>query len=310
MSGRKRTAGPLYTRKKSPNGGISVKKTFILLLVLLMTVCPGMIAGGLCEEPEAKTSDMMRVVNCNEWVSLRERPDQESARLIKVPLNETVYHCSDYNEQFVRCEYKGMQGYILKKYLEELYLCLDWEQDGCRITAYHTYANGEESLTVTSFAGDGEPVWGYTTVAPGEWQYSQTMAFIGGTAQDPKIMVLNSQRGLTMLELWDGSEMWTLSRDTVFLGSGNSAATDDNGIMYIVGTEGPQPLAVSPNGEVLWQSHFDSEDVFWPYEIEPRMDDIVVRYASAEQAYGTGAFYEVILDMTGDVQSIELVTPG
>ena len=123
-------------------------------------------------------------------------------------------------------------------------------------------------------------------------------------------MVNNSEKGLTMLELWDGTEKWTLTPDKVRLGGGLCTAVGDDGIIYIAGMDGPTPLAVSPNGELLWQARIDDPNVFWPYEIEPRMDDIVVKYGSAEMEGEPGSFYEVILDMAGNVQSIELINVG
>ena len=35
----------------------------------------------------------MEVVNCNEWVSLREKPSTSSERLAKVSLGATVHSC-------------------------------------------------------------------------------------------------------------------------------------------------------------------------------------------------------------------------
>ena len=59
------------------------------------------------------------VVNCQEWVSLRELPDTSSARLIKVPLGAIVTQCVTYMGNFVFCEYKGKKGYISTKYLRD-----------------------------------------------------------------------------------------------------------------------------------------------------------------------------------------------
>ena len=42
----------------------------------------------------ADITDVMRVVNCQEWVSLREAPDTSSTRLAKVYLGEFVTFCN------------------------------------------------------------------------------------------------------------------------------------------------------------------------------------------------------------------------
>ena len=289
---------------------IPMKRTISLLLCLLLTAC---LAAGYAEENgegAPQTYDMMQVVNCQEWVSLREFPDTKSDRLYKVPLNDMVLNCYAYDERFICCEYQGIRGYIAGEYLRKIDPWINWEQDGCQVVAYSRGNGEDEIMDVVCYAGDGEPVWTYQTVANGIGQYSKTYAFMGGTHVEPKVMVYNSDVGLSMLKLWDGTAEWTLSRETFSLGSGNCAAVDDNGIIYIAGSDGPTPVAISPDGRVLWQAKIDDPNVFWPYEIEPRMDDIAVRYGSAEMEHDQGSFYEVILDMTGTVESIELVCPG
>ena len=59
------------------------------------------------------------VYNCNEYVSLREKPDTSSTRLIKVPKGAIVTSCVTYSGTFILCEYKGKKGYVLSKYLKD-----------------------------------------------------------------------------------------------------------------------------------------------------------------------------------------------
>lgn len=59
------------------------------------------------------------VVNCNEWVSLRERADTSSNRLTTVPLGAKVTNVYNTIYDFYFCEYKGQRGFIQKKYLSE-----------------------------------------------------------------------------------------------------------------------------------------------------------------------------------------------
>ena len=287
-----------------------MKKITVLFLALLLCIFTAVANAEENGEGAPTSSGLMRITNCDEWVSLREKPDTKSDRLYKVPLNALVYDCYNYDNRFSACVYEGIRGYILNEYLQEITPCMDWQQDGCRIIAYRNSIRDQEVLKVVSFAGEGEPVWTYETAATGGGQFDKTLAFMGGTHMDPKVMVYNSDIGLTMLKFWDGTEEWTLSRETFSLGSGNCAAVSDEGIIYIAGYDGPTPVAISSDGRVLWQAMIDDPNVFWPYEIEPRMDDIAVRYGSAEMEHGEGSFYEVILDMTGDVESVELVCPG
>lgn len=278
---------------------------WILMMALLLTALPV-----FAEEEEENWIPVMQVINCKEWVSLRAEPDAKSDRICKVPLGALVHDCSWYDENFIFCNYDGQKGYILVDYLEEMLYVLDWRQDGCRVTAVRDRSNDREKLTVQCLVGENDLVWEYTTETSLLGQYDCTTAFMGGTALDPQVMVLNSEKGLTMLELWDGTEKWTLPPETIRLGGGHCTAVGDDGIIYIAGMDGPTPVAISPSGEVLWQCQIDDPNVFWPYEIEPRMDDIVVKYGSAEMENEPGSFYEVILDMAGTVESIELINVG
>jgi len=60
----------------------------------------------------------MTVVDCNSFVSLRERPDTQSARLMKVYKWENV-EAYYYNSTWCECYYKGQHGYILYQYLTD-----------------------------------------------------------------------------------------------------------------------------------------------------------------------------------------------
>lgn len=58
----------------------------------------------------------MRVVNCKEWVSMREYASTSAPRIATVPLGASV-EATWYNYQFAECEYQGVTGYILLSYL-------------------------------------------------------------------------------------------------------------------------------------------------------------------------------------------------
>lgn len=60
----------------------------------------------------------MEVVNCNEWVSLRELPSTSSKRLMKVYLGAVVNNCQQFGDDWIYAEYDGKGGYILAKYLQ------------------------------------------------------------------------------------------------------------------------------------------------------------------------------------------------
>lgn len=61
----------------------------------------------------------MQVVNCDEWVSLRFSPDNQSERLAKVPLGAVVEDVYSFDcNSFFYCSYNGHSGYILRDYLQ------------------------------------------------------------------------------------------------------------------------------------------------------------------------------------------------
>ena len=64
----------------------------------------------------------MRVVNCKEFVSLRETRSTSARRLVKVPLGAQVLAFPEYGNEngFIYCVYRGEEGYILAEYLEPI----------------------------------------------------------------------------------------------------------------------------------------------------------------------------------------------
>ena len=62
----------------------------------------------------------MRVVNCKQFVSLRETKSKESKRLAKVPLGAMVLAFPEAGQEngFTYCVYHGQEGYILSEYLQ------------------------------------------------------------------------------------------------------------------------------------------------------------------------------------------------
>ena len=87
-----------------------MKKACCLLLALILVL-------GTLQAFAAGVSDIMRVVNCKQWVSLREEPDSLSDRLLKVPKGAVV-EAYAYDDTWFACEYKGEFGYILSYYLD------------------------------------------------------------------------------------------------------------------------------------------------------------------------------------------------
>lgn len=83
----------------------------ILLLSMLLAALPAMA--------DNVYYGNMEVVNCNEWVSLRETPGTRAKQLAKVPLGAAVTDCRQHDENWICAVYEGQEGYIQAKYLQQ-----------------------------------------------------------------------------------------------------------------------------------------------------------------------------------------------
>ncbi|MBQ3156956.1 MAG: SH3 domain-containing protein [Clostridia bacterium] len=88
-------------------------KRFIAMFLLLCMVLAAMPATA-----DSGYIGNMEVVNCSEWVSLREAPGTSAKRLVKVSLGAIVSNCRQVNDAWIYAEYDGYSGYILAEYLE------------------------------------------------------------------------------------------------------------------------------------------------------------------------------------------------
>ena len=125
-----------------------MKKRYVFLICL----CCWLFLAAL--PAQADVSEVMLVTNCNEWVSLREYPDTNAARLEKVRLGELVTHCSYYNEQFIECVFNGKVGYIQTKYLKTT-----------GFTSYETFPGNQMVVNVTEWASMYDAPDGATRIA-------------------------------------------------------------------------------------------------------------------------------------------------
>ena len=79
-----------------------------LALILAMPLITSALGDRTPEPRSWRYVGAMRVVNCNEYVSLREQPYKKSKALAKVPLGAIVYNCSSIPQKksFYYCEYE------------------------------------------------------------------------------------------------------------------------------------------------------------------------------------------------------------
>ena len=317
-----------------------MKKATVILIALILCICCSVSAAERkTPEKDSYYIGAMRVVRCREYVSLRETPDKTGKVLEKVPLDAIVLNCSNnvkkyahgkYKKQyeyFIRCEYNGQEGYILKKFLvrapeaepgetkqnsdlmtrEEIAgigegsreTVLDWKEYNVSVLASYEVVSENntnwEYLRVGCFIDD-EPIWGYTEAARQTGQYPNLKAFIGGTEDEPQVYVYDAEYGLIMLDLMDGIEVWTLTKGNCQLGDAVAVASDRNtGILYIAGSEGPDPVAISSEGEILWRSETGSAGLHGPKEISLNPNGIEVFYENGKK---------VTIDYNGKVTDI------
>ncbi|MBR1397754.1 MAG: SH3 domain-containing protein [Selenomonadaceae bacterium] len=67
---------------------------------------------------ERYSARMARVVNCDNWISLREYPDTYSVALARIPRGAYVTYLGKAGNGFYHIEYRGISGYALQVYLE------------------------------------------------------------------------------------------------------------------------------------------------------------------------------------------------
>lgn len=300
-----------------------MRKTISLLLVMILCLSCSMAAA--VRKTVVKDQyyiGAMRVVNCRDYVSLRAAPDKKATVLAKVPLDAIVLYCNNnvrqyaagkYRKQadlFIYCEYEGLEGYILKKYLQPAPECepAETRQNNDEMTKEQIIGNGEVILDWNEFnvsvlaayeqvVEDGAtweyvrigcfindiPNWGYTEAVKLNNRPVTLKAFMGGTEDEPVVYIYDEAYGLSMLDLMDGTEVWTIMKDDCTFGDAAVIAIgEETGTLYVAGTDGPHPIAVSSEGTILWRSEVDDPEVYEPTRIILNASDIEVMYDSGK----------------------------
>ena len=264
-----------------------MKRMLLVLLVIALCIPCGALAEG-----------MLKIVNCQDWVSLRSAPDSGSERLAQVPLGALVTGEYDYDSDFSHCSYGGVSGYIMNKYLEAP--ALAEQVDGLTILAERSYSSSGEVMEITCLNAGGSECWRRRFESPYSTELDCTDAFVGGTAVEPMVLVHVSGVGLTALDLYTGQEKWTLSNEVLDLGGSLSCAVGEDGTMYLGGYYGPDPVAISVDGEVLWQSssvYGEGDgyplDFYWLYELELGPDGLTATYDMSADERGGQVLYSL-----------------
>ncbi len=252
----------------------------------------------------------MQVANCGEWVSLRASDSTSSKRLAKIPLGAKVYDCTGYYGDFIHCTYEGQSGYVLAEYLtapeaavqsQQGDLILEHSLDGCTVYVYRSGLVNSERLYAECLDSEGGILWTFQTSVPFATELSSTDAFIGGTKQEPMVLLHNVNEGLHALDFYTGQVKWMLPKETVDLGGSISHAVAEDGTMYIGGYYGPDPVAISVNGEVLWQADA-RHDAYWMYEIAIENEAVIATYECIDEHEAAG---RIGFDFNGELLWVE-----
>ncbi len=269
-----------------------MKRAFILICALC--ILTGLVFSASSEEEKLN----MQVVECEQGVSLLKEPISWSDRIMKVPLGAVVEDCVQVSDAFYRVHYGGRVGYILSKYLTALPYSGAWrtqetvpyetfeksdglilkkEYNGMTILAASALSERGEVLSVDCFH-DREVLWGWETGVEEPSELQSTTAFMGGTIDQPCVLIYNSQIGLTSVDPQTGEELWFLPTERIALGASVCTAVSDDGTIYIAGYDGPDPVAISADGTPLWAVQIDDEELFHPIEISLTEDAILATY--------------------------------
>lgn len=87
-----------------------MKRLFSCLLALALLLASGALAD---------VGARLKVVNCKEYITLREEPSTSAAALDRIPLSACVDELSEAENGFMQVSYRGKTGYALGKYLSD-----------------------------------------------------------------------------------------------------------------------------------------------------------------------------------------------
>ena len=148
-----------------------------------------------------------------------------------------------------------------------------------RIVASRSLEANGEILRVGCYEYETDPVWGYCTSVNYVTELTATEAFLGGTAQNPAVMIHNTDQGLYKVNIWTGEVEWIIPAKELQMSGCISYAVDDStGMIYMCGYYGPDPVAISPDGDICWRADADNDDIYWPYHLSLENGVVVTRY--------------------------------
>lgn len=172
------------------------------------------------------------------------------------------------------------------EYLDD-FVILDEIVGGVRIIGRQIYQQDREYMMAVGLDASGAELWKKETTTDHITELMQTDMFIGGTADAPLLLMYNASRGLTAINPATGEVVWEIAKRTLDLGGSISHAVDANGVAYIGGYYGPDPVAISASGELLWQSDA-RHDAYWLYDIQIAEGEVIATYDCIDEHEAAG----------------------
>ena len=111
--------------------------------------------------------------------------------------------------------------------------------------------------------------------------------------------------GLTAYDAASGEAAWRVPTDAVNLGGSITHAVDADGTIYVGGYYGPEPVAISSAGEVLWQASTGS-DIYWLYDIQVLPEGVLASYEMVS-ATSDGLFAGAVLYDLETGETLEVI---
>ena len=233
---------------------------------------------------EQSAAASMYVVNCEEWVSLRAAPDTSAERLAKVPLGAEVTGCVSAANGFIACSYAGQAGYILDDHLSDSRVGGRYDRTladepfaGARVVIEAGVTAAGEAVRASAYAEDGALLWRRELATGQRTELTLVDGFFGGTEKRPLVYLYAMGDGLTAYYAASGEAAWRVPTDAVNLGGSITHAVDADGTIYVGGYYGPEPVAISSAGEVLWQAR-TSDDIYWLTDIQVTDEGVLAAY--------------------------------
>ena len=92
-----------------------MKRLIALALILILLVSSAFACDGW------RTGDHVQVVNCREYISLREEPSTEAVVIDRIPLDGVAVWLRPHDETFSKVLYNNQIGYVMQDYLKNFF---------------------------------------------------------------------------------------------------------------------------------------------------------------------------------------------